>query len=141
MKTPIHFWILAVLGLLWFGMGAYDYVMTVRANEEYLSILTPEQRVWMDARPMWFTVFWATSIWAAVLGCIVMLVRRRAAGKVFLISIAAYIPCLTWSYVISDPSGWDVTGMFGLVFSVIIGLTIIFFAMYCSTMARRGVLR
>ena len=25
-KTPIWFWILAVIGLLWFGMGAFDYI-------------------------------------------------------------------------------------------------------------------
>lgn len=27
-KTPVWYWILAVIGLLWFAMGAFDYAAT-----------------------------------------------------------------------------------------------------------------
>ncbi|MEO0358245.1 MAG: hypothetical protein AAF386_08105 [Pseudomonadota bacterium] len=141
MKAPWHFWVLALLGLVWFAGGAYDYVMTSYGNEDYLSILTPEQRAWIDTRPMWFTVVWAVSVWSAVLAMVAMILRSRVAGHLMLLSLVAYIPSLIWSYVLSTPTAFDVTGMIGVGFSVVIFVTLVFFISYCASMARRGVLR
>ena len=43
-KTPLGFWIISGLSLLWNAFGAFDYTMTQTKNAEYLAAFTPEQR-------------------------------------------------------------------------------------------------
>lgn len=140
-RTPWHLWVLAVLGVVWFAGGAFDYVMTSTQNEAYLAQLTNPQRAWLDARPTWFTAAWAISIWSSLLGAVVMLFRSKWAATLFWISLGAYLVACVWSYGLSDPSAMQITGWFGLIFSAIIGLSLFFFATYCSNQRARGVLR
>jgi hypothetical protein len=42
-KTPVWFWIVGVVALIWNGFGAVDYTLTQMGNEAYLSAFTEEQ--------------------------------------------------------------------------------------------------
>ncbi|MGB0799465.1 MAG: hypothetical protein ACPGRD_09135, partial [Planktomarina sp.] len=102
-RTPWHFWLVAVLGIFWFAGGAYDYVMTVMSDPGYLAQLTDDQRAWIDARPIWFTVAWTVSIWSSLLGGIVMLFKSRLAVSLFWASLGGYFVACIWSYILSNP--------------------------------------
>ena len=79
MKTPWHLWVIGVLMLLWIGMGAMDYVMTVSRNPDYLAQFTPERLAFLDAFPTWAKASWALAVWLYVLGSLLILLRSRHA--------------------------------------------------------------
>ena len=79
MKTPWHLWVIGVLMLLWDGMGAMDYVMTVSRNPDYLAQFTPERLAFLDAFPTWAKASWALAVWLYVLGSLLILLRSRHA--------------------------------------------------------------
>ncbi len=141
MKPTLMYWIITVLGIVWFGIGGYDYVMTNLGDEAYLSILTEQQRAWIDARPTWFTAVWAISIWSSVLGSLLMLIRRKLAGHMFALSTVGFLISAVWSYAITSPTAFEMTGWFGVGFSAAILASLILFVTYCGNKAQSGVLR
>lgn len=140
-RTPWQFWAIAVLGVVWFAMGAFDYVMTSIQHEGYMSQLTEPQRIWLDNRPLWFTAAWATSVWASFLGAVLVLFKSGRSVAFFWVSLLTYLVACMYSYGLSDPGAFDITGWFGVAFSVVIGLTIVFFTSFSATQRTRGVLR
>ena len=141
MKGPWHIWVVGILALLWNGGGAYDYVMTQTNNEAYLNILTDAQRAFVDARPIWFDAAWAFGVWGAMVGSLLLLFRSRFAKEAFAVSLIGLAASSVWSYGIADPSGFDVSGLFSLIFSIAIAISLVVLFGYARVMTRKGVLR
>jgi hypothetical protein len=138
-KAPLHFWIVAVLSLLWNGFGGYDYLMTQTASAQYLAKFTPEQKAYVAAMPLWMTCSWALGVWASVAGSLLLLLRRRWALQAFLVSLVGIAGMLVYSYVLTDST--KVMGSQGPVFSAVITVVGLFLAWYSRAMIRKGVLR
>lgn len=141
MKGPWHIWVVGILALLWNGGGAYDYVMTQTNNEAYLSILTDAQRAFIDARPVWFDATWAFGVWGAMAGALLLLFRSRFAKEAFAVSIVGLVASAVWTYGIADPNGFEVSGMFSVIFSIAIAISLVILFGYARVMIRKGVLR
>ena len=140
-KTPWYFWLVAILSLVWFAGGAYDYIMTSTQNEAYFAMLSDAQRQWLDGRPLWFTVAWAISIWSSVLGAILLLLRRRVAGTLFLVGLIGYLVACVYSYILSTPNAIEISGTVGLIMGIMIGFSLLLLMLFSANMARRGVLK
>ncbi len=81
-KTPVWFWIVGVVALIWNGFGAVDYTLTQMGNEAYLSAFTEEQLAFYLGFPLWYEAVWALAVWSAMLGSAALLIPyalRRAA--------------------------------------------------------------
>jgi hypothetical protein len=138
-KPPWHLWVVGVLGFLWSSMGALDYVMTQTRNATYLAKFTTEQLAWFYGLPAWTIATWAIGVWGGVLGTLLLLLRKRAAGGVLLASVAGAILTFFQNYVLSN--GMDVLGgLSGLAFSAVILLIAMGFYAYARGMRQRGVL-
>ncbi len=139
-RVPKHLWIVGVISLLWNAIGAFDYLMTKTRNEVYLSRFTPEQLDYFFSFPAWAVATWALAVWGAVLGSVLLLLRRRPAVPVFAVSFVAMILTTIYNYVLSP--GLKIMGGTGpLVFSFVIFLIALGLLLYARAMARRGVLR
>ncbi len=86
-KAPWHLWAVGILGVLWNGFGAYDYIMSQTRNAEYLSQFPPEMIEVLDGFPMWANAMWALGVWGSVAGTILLLLRSRHAVAAFLVSL------------------------------------------------------
>lgn len=138
--APRHLWIVGAVALLWNAMGAFDYLMTETRNEAYMSRFTPEQLDFFYGFPVWVVGAWAIAVWGAVLGSVLLLLRKRLAAPVFAVSLAAMVVTTIHNYVLSD--GLAVMGGTGpLLFSILIFLVAVALLCYARAMARRGVLR
>ena len=138
--TPWHLWVIAIVALLWSAGGALDYVMTQTKNEEYMSMFTDEQRAFAYGFPAWVVAFWAISVWGGVLGAVLLLLRKRAAFPVFLVSWVAMVITTFQIYVLSN--ALEVFGSTGeLIFNAVIFLVALALVFYARAMSRRGVLR
>ena len=137
-QTPWHLWLVGILGLLWDSMGAFDYLMTQTQNESYMSQFTLEQLEFFYGFPTWVVVFWALAVWGGVLGMLLLLLKRRLAVPVLLVSFLAMIVTSIQNFLLSN--GLEVVGGAGLLFSALIFVFALGLWLYARSMAERGVL-
>ena len=98
---PIWFWIAAVLGLAWNVFGVVQYIGSVRATADSLvaSGMTPEQAAVMLGYPAWMTAAFAIGVFGGVLGCALLLARKRVSVMVFALSLLAYVALFIGDWV------------------------------------------
>jgi hypothetical protein len=101
--------------------------------------MTEAQMTYYEAMPPWMTAVWAIGVWGGVLGSLLLLLRRRWAFPVFVLSLAAYVLSLIYTYGLSE--GAEVIPPPIMAMQGVILIACLFFAWYSRTMARRGVLR
>ena len=136
--VPVHLWIVGVLALLWNAFGAYGYLMVQTANEAYMAELTAEQLAYYEGFPVWVTSVWAIAIWGAVLGSVLLLLRKKLAEPVFLVVLVAL---LINTVRTSVTGGWELRGGTQLIaFSALIIVIAVFLWLYARAMRIRGVL-
>lgn len=139
-RTPRHVWAVGAVALLWNAIGAMDYVMTQTRNEGYMAQFTPEQLEYFYAFPSWVVASWALSVWGGVLGSILLLMRRRLAEPVFLVSLVMLVLTTIHNFVLSN--GAEIfADTFSRVFMFVIFVGAVALYVYSRAMARRGVLR
>ena len=139
-RTPRHLWVVGVVALLWNAVGAMDYFMTQTKNVAYMSQFTPEQLAFFSGFPTWVVATWAIAVWAGVLGAVLLLLRKRLAVPVFLVSLLAMVITAFHNYVLSD--GMEVMGgdAMALGFTVVIFVVAIALFVYARAMQKRGTL-
>ncbi len=138
-KTPWHLWVIGGIALLWNAMGGLDYVMTQTGNEAYLSGFTAEQLAYFQSFPTWVVSAWAIAVWGGVLGALLLLIRRRLAVPVFLVSIIALAITTFHNYILSN--GMEVVGdAFSLGFTAVIFIVALALFLYARAMQKQAVL-
>ena len=90
---PVWFWVVAVLGLAWNIFGVIQFLGSLSATPESLAAngLTPEQAAVMLGYPKWMTIAFAVGVFGGLLGCVLLLMKKRSALPVFAASLAGYI--------------------------------------------------
>lgn len=136
--TPRHLWIVGVVALIWSLIGAMDYLMTQTENEAYMSQFTPEQIEFFYSFPAWLVAFWAIAIWGSVLGSALLLMRRKLAVPVFVVSFLCMVVTSVHNYGFAGGAG--IVGGSGLFFSAVIFVVALGLVIYSRRMAGKGVL-
>lgn len=90
-KPPVWFWIVSVLALLWNGAGVSQYLQQVYQTESFKTMSTPEQLEIYANLPSWYTAVFAIAVFGGFLGCLLLLVRKKMAYTLLLISLIAVI--------------------------------------------------
>jgi hypothetical protein len=87
---PIAGWFMvaAVAALLFMGLGCVSYLMHVLANPDTLPL---DQRAAYAAEPAWVTGAYAVAVWAGLGGAILLLMKRKLAEPVMLVSLIAVL--------------------------------------------------
>lgn len=140
-KTPWHVWLVGVVGILWNAFGCWDYTMTQLKGEEHLRSfgMTDAQIAYFDAMPAWTHGVWAIGVWGGLLGAVLILLRRKLAMPVFVVSFLGFLAGLLYQYALSEAS--SVMGENSWIMQVVIGAGCVFFIWYAWTMSKKGVLR
>lgn len=89
-KPPAWFWIVAVLGLLWELFGVAEYLMHVGVVPRTMEMNEAERSL-MESSPMWVTGLFAIGVFAGLLGALGLLLRRRWARPLLVLSLVAVI--------------------------------------------------
>ena len=90
-KPPIWFWIIAVVALFWNAMGVMQYLGQAYNTESFRSQYTAEQLDIISNTPAWATAAFAIAVFAGVLGSLFLLLKKRFAYTLFLLSILGII--------------------------------------------------
>lgn len=145
MKTPISYWIISGLSLVWNAYGGLDYTMTKTRNMDYLSNVAGSREkaeamlTGIDAMPAFATAFWAIGVWGSVLGSVLLLLRSRHAVSAFLASLIGAV--LSFGYQFATPMGAEMATPAGLIMTAVIIGAVVVFWWYARRSLARGILR
>jgi amino acid transporter len=82
------YWAGAIASLLFMALGCVTYLMHVTADPASLPL---DQRAAFDAEPVWLTAAYASAVWIGLAGALMLLLRRKLAQPLMLISLAAVV--------------------------------------------------
>lgn len=140
-KTPVSYWIITLIFLIWNAFGGYDYLMTRTRNIEYLKAMGDPQALlrWIDSFPLWVQICWPVGVWSSILGSLLMLFRSRHAVSAFAVSFVAALASLGYQLGSETPAALNTTA--NRIMPLVILAIILFLLAYCRRMAGKGVLR
>ncbi|MCB0457946.1 MAG: hypothetical protein R2776_07215 [Flavobacteriaceae bacterium] len=138
-KPPALFWVIAVIALIWNGMGAMAYIGQQMMTPEALEMLPEAERALYNDIPVWVTSAFAIAVWGGVLGAILMLLRKKLAKTIFLISLLGIIVQMIYNFFISG--AMDVYGPGGMIMPVMVIIIGIFLVWYCTQATTKGWLK
>ena len=101
-KPPVWFWVAGAFALIWNLMGVAAYLMQVMMTEEVLAALPEAERALFQDVPAWAVGAFATAVFAGALGSLLLLLRKRAAMAVFIVSLIGIVVQMVHSFVIAD---------------------------------------
>ncbi|MDO1560270.1 hypothetical protein Q0812_12605 [Brevundimonas sp. 2R-24] len=141
-KAPWHLWLVGGLSLLWNGFGGYDFIMTTTQGDAYMRSMGFSQAMidYYNAMPTWMWVPWILGVWGAVLGSILLLMRRRWAVHAFVLSLIGAVVSLIYGKFMNPPPLTPEMAMMGYMPWVIVVIAA-FLAWYAWSMSKKGVLR
>jgi len=130
-KPSASFWAISIIALLWNLMGVNQYILMAYKSESIRTGLSAEKLALIDATPVWSTAAFATAVFAGALGCIVLLLRKKLANTLFLVSFFGIIIQNIDAFMrfkISEFTGAEIT--FTLLIPLI-GLFLIWYSKKC----------
>lgn len=140
-RTPWHLWLVGMIAVLFNAVGVIDFVMSRAQGADYMASagMTPDQIAHYQEMPIWMTIVWAVGVFGAFLASFLLLLRRKLALPVFVLSLAAFLINLLYTYVLTD--GGSLMGQQMVITSAVITGLLVFFGWYSRFMAARHVLR
>ena len=137
-STPWHFWVVAVISLLWNAIGGFDYTMSHLQGEAYYRQMgmTEDVIAFMASYPSWMHAVWAIGVWGSVLGAVLLILRSKWAFHAFAVSILGALG--NFAYTMATPGASEAMGM---TMPLVIIVICAFFIWYSWTMTKRGLLR
>lgn len=133
-KPNTSFWIIGIIALVWNLMGVFQYISQAYMTSETLAALPEAERVLYENVPAWVTAAFAIAVFGGALGCLLLLLRKKMATIVFIISFIAILAQTTYNLFMSKAS--EVYGPGGMIMPImilIIGVFLIWYAKKSNT--------
>lgn len=135
-KRALGFWLIGVFALVWNLIGAAMWYLQVNMSAEQLAAMTEAQRQVYEATPGWLNIAFAVAVFAGVLGALGLLLKKRWAGTMFLLSLIALLVQMIGAYVVTP--AWAAYGPVGLVMPAVLLLIALFLLWYANKAQARG---
>lgn len=139
-KPGKGFKVIAILGLLWnligvFFWAAENFMMT----EEVQATMSPERVELMESAPSWGVYVYGIATIGGVLACVMLLIRKKLAVTLFLISLLCIIIQMVYGMFFMK---WgNVLGPIdAYVMPIIVIIIALFLYVYSKSNAQKGVL-
>lgn len=113
--VPPWFTLLSIAAVLWESFGCFMYVGQVTTDVASLPL---DQRALWEATPNWSVAAYAIAVWVGLIGSLLMLIRRRLAVPLLLVSLLAVVVQFSALVLIPEISGSVSSDM--LLFPVVI---------------------
>ncbi|APU11662.1 MULTISPECIES: hypothetical protein [Cellulophaga] len=135
-KIPTWFYIIAVVALIWNCMGVVAYLAEAFMSDEIFSSFTKEVQELYNKRPSWVTGAYAIAVFGGVLASMLLLLRKKLAKTVFLISLAGVIAQNVYTFVISD--ALNVLGTSSIYFPIVIVVIAVLLFLFSNYATKKG---
>jgi len=99
--TPKWYLPTTIVALLWNLMGCAAYLADVMMTPADLAKLSEAQQAMYASRPAWSVAATAIAVWAGALGCLGLILRKRWATPVLVVSLLGVIGQDFWFVALS----------------------------------------
>lgn len=99
-KPTSAFWIISVVALLWNISGIVAYLGQAYMADEVLVALPEADQAYYNNVPAWVTGAFAIAVFAGVFACVGLLMRKKLATTLFIISLVAVIAQFIYNFFI-----------------------------------------
>lgn len=117
-QPATSFWVVSAVALVWNAMGAFAYLAQTMMTPETLQALPENERALYTAIPVWVTSAFAIAVWGGVAGSLLLLLRKKLATTVLMISFAGIVVQMIYNVFISN--SYAVYGPGGLAMPVMV---------------------
>ena len=135
---PIARWYLpaAIASLLFMLLGCAVFLLDVSADPATMPL---DQRAAHDAQPLWLTLVYGAAVWAGALGALLLILRRRIAERLLLVSFVAVAIWLAGLLLV--PRLRDLLGTDDIAVAVVVTILTWTIYWFARNSRRRGWLR
>jgi hypothetical protein len=137
-KPKIVFWIIGIIALIWNLMGVMAYLGQAYITDEAKAAMSEVEIAYMENLPSWYTAAFAIAVFAGTIGCILLLLRKKMAYSLLLLSLLAVIAQQIYHFVLSDALGHMKT--FDITMIAMIVVISIFLVWYAKNLTNKGIL-
>ncbi|MDJ0758369.1 MAG: hypothetical protein QNJ19_03180 [Woeseiaceae bacterium] len=140
-KVPVSFWVIAGAALVWNLFGLLAYYLRVTATPEMLAEMytTEAELAFMTSLPAWATGAQGLAVTAGVLGCLLLLVRKKVAKMLFIASLAGVLAQNAYGFILGD--GLETFGPGALVLPIVVIVVAIALVIFSAKAAEKGWLK
>lgn len=86
-KPNTLFWVIAIVALIWNGLGVMAYLTRAFITDDMIAALPKEQQAeFLTEHPAWYTASFALAVFCGALGALFLLFRKKLAATLFIIS-------------------------------------------------------
>lgn len=117
-------------------MGVVAYLAETFMSDEIFSSFTKEVQELYNKRPYWVTGAYAIAVFGGVLASMLLLIRKKAAKTIFLISLAGVIAQNVYTFFMSN--ALKVLGTSSLYFPVLIIVIAAFLFLFSNYATKKG---
>ena len=90
-SVPVWYWVAAIGALLFECLGCLLFLGEVRLTQEQIAMLPLDEAAMLGAKPDWYYVAFGAAVWVGLIGTLGLLLRRRWAEPLLLISLVAVV--------------------------------------------------
>ena len=137
-KPEIAFWIIGIIALIWNLMGVAAYLMQAYMTEEDILALPIEQQALYADIPAWVTAAYALAVFGGALACILLLLRKKLATFVFIISFVSIVAQMSYNIFMTRAA--EVYGPGGLIMPLMVIIIGAFLVWYSKKKETQGIL-
>ena len=101
-SPPKSFWIVSGVALAWNLLGIGAYLMHVMMPPETLAAMGEAERALYTSAPSWVTGAYAIAVFGGTLGCVGLMLRKKWATPIFVVSLIAILAQMGYSLVVQD---------------------------------------
>ncbi len=135
-KPPVWFWIVSVVALIWNGMGVMAYLGQAYMSDDALAAFPEAEQALYANVPAWATAAFAIAVWGGLLGCLALLLRKKWAKPVLLLSLIGIVVQMIYNLFLSE--AMDVYGPGGAIMPIMVIVIGIFLVWFSKKSASEG---
>lgn len=115
---PRWFTVVCVLALLWNLLGVAAFIMQMTMTPEMVAQLPEAEQALYRAMPLWVVIAFACAVFGGALGSIGLLMKKRLAVPLLLLSLIGVIVQLSHSFFLSN--SFEVHGPGAMVMPIMV---------------------
>ncbi|WP_417785027.1 hypothetical protein [Tenacibaculum sp.] len=135
-KPTTLFWIIGVAALVWNGLGVMSYIGQAYMTDEVRAALPEAERALYENIPTWVTAAFAIAVFGGLIGSAFLLMRKKLARPMFLLSLIAIIVQMSYNLFMSRAA--EVYGPGSVVMPIMVILIGVFLLMYSKKTITKG---
>ena len=135
--TPLY-WLISIVALFWNFMGIIAYLGQAYISDDALKMLPEENQLYFSNVPAWVTAAFAVAVFGGFLGAIGLIIRKKWAYFLFVISILALVAQHVYNFFIQNYI--EMTGS-QMILPIVTFMVALFLIYFSKQKSQQGVLR